>query len=47
VIVAILALLAADFFVSDEYSKQLWLLLALGPALLALAERTEERRATN
>jgi O-antigen ligase len=47
VIVAILALLAADFFISDQYSKHLWLLLALGPALLALAGRTEERRATN
>ena len=46
VIVAILALLAADFFVSDQYSKQLWLLLALGPALLAVAGRTEERPAT-
>ena len=47
VIVAILALLAADFFLSDQYSKQLWLLLALGPALLALAGRTEEGRATD
>lgn len=47
VIVAILALLAADFFVSDQYSKQLWLLLALGPALLAVAGRTEERPATD
>jgi putative inorganic carbon (HCO3(-)) transporter len=46
VIVAILALLAADFFLSDEYSKQLWLLLALGPALLAVSRRTEERPAT-
>jgi O-antigen ligase len=47
VIVATLALLAADFFISDVYSKHLWLLLALGPALLALAGRTEERRATS
>ena len=45
-IVAILALLAADFFLSDQYSKQLWLLLALGPALLAVSRRTEERPAT-
>jgi O-antigen ligase len=36
-IVAIVALLAAEFFVSDEYSKQLWLLLALAPATLAVA----------
>jgi O-antigen ligase len=47
VIVAILALLCADFFISDQYSKQLWLLLALGPALLALAGRIEERRASD
>jgi O-antigen ligase len=45
VIVATLALLAADLFISDQYSKQLWLLLALGPALLALARRIEGRRA--
>lgn len=36
-IVAIVALLAASFFISDEYSKQLWLLLALAPAMLAVA----------
>ena len=38
-VIAIVGMLAADFFVSDNYSKQLWLLLALGPALLALARR--------
>lgn len=38
-VVAIAGILAADFFVSDQYSKQLWLLLALGPALLALARQ--------
>jgi O-antigen ligase len=37
-VVALIGILAADFFVSDQYSKQLWLLLALGPALLALAQ---------
>lgn len=42
--VALIALLAADFFVSDQFSKQLWLLLALGPTLLRIAE-TEERAA--
>ena len=31
------ALLAADFFVSREYGKQLWLLLALCPVMLELA----------
>jgi hypothetical protein len=37
VLVALLGILAADFFISGIYSKQLWLLLALGPALLAVA----------
>jgi O-antigen ligase len=46
VIVAVLALLAADFFLSDQYSKQLWLLLALGPALLAVSRRAEKQPAT-
>lgn len=40
-IVAIVALMAADVFISDQFSKQLWLLLALGPTLMAIA-RTEE-----
>jgi hypothetical protein len=30
-------ILAADFFASEQFSKQLWLLLGLGPALLAMA----------
>ena len=38
-VVALVAMLAADFFASEQYSKQLWLLLAMGPALLALAQR--------
>ncbi len=29
--------LAADFFFSAQYSKQLWLLLGLGPAMLTIA----------
>ena len=33
-VVALASLLAANFFISREYSKQLWLLLALGPAML-------------
>lgn len=37
--VALAGILAADFFIPEEYSKQLWLLLALPPALLALARR--------
>lgn len=41
VAVAIVALLAANFFVSDQFAKQLWLLLALGPALLRVAQGSE------
>jgi O-antigen ligase len=41
VAVALLALLAADFFVSEQFSKQLWLLLALGPSLLRVARAQE------
>ncbi len=37
VVVALVSLLAMDFFLSDQFSKQLWLLLALCPALLAIA----------
>ncbi len=39
VVVALVSLLAMDFFLSDQFSKQLWLLLALCPALLAIATR--------
>jgi O-antigen ligase len=38
VIVALVGNLAAQFFMSEEYSKQLWLLLGMGPALLAIAQ---------
>lgn len=37
--IAMAGLLTADAFLSAEFSKQLWLLLALGPALLAVARR--------
>jgi O-antigen ligase len=40
-VIALVGILAADFFVSEQYSKQLWLLLALGPALLSLAHKQE------
>ena len=43
-VLAIVGILAADFFVSDSYSKQLWLLLAVCPALLAIARRSPMRR---
>jgi hypothetical protein len=35
------ALLAMDFFLSDQFSKQLWLLLALCPAMLSIAAARE------
>ena len=41
VFVAMVGLLAADFFISQMYSKLLWLLLALGPVLLGVARRAE------
>jgi O-antigen ligase len=40
VFVALVGLLAADFFISEMYSKLLWLLLALGPVLLGVALRS-------
>jgi O-antigen ligase len=39
VLLALLGILAADFFISGQFSKQLWLLLGFGPALLAIASR--------
>jgi putative inorganic carbon (hco3(-)) transporter len=36
---ALISLFVADFFSSALYSKQLWLLLAIAPALVAIAER--------
>jgi O-antigen ligase len=44
-LLASVGLLASDFFQSEQYSKQLWLVLALGPALLGLAVRERERLA--
>ena len=34
------AMLVADFFASEQFNKVLWLLLAIGPALEAIARRT-------
>jgi O-antigen ligase len=39
-VVALAGLLAAVFFSSQVFSKEMYLLLALGPALLAIARRT-------
>jgi O-antigen ligase len=41
-VIVIAGILVADFFASDQYSKQLWLLLAMGPALLAIARRLSD-----
>jgi len=35
--------LAALFFISDQYSKQLWLLMGLGPVVLSMARAAKER----
>jgi O-antigen ligase len=43
-VVGLLGLLASLFFASDEYKKQLWLLLAMGPTLLAIARATAPRQ---
>jgi O-antigen ligase len=40
-LVALFGVLAADFFISGMFSKQLWLLLGLGPALLGVARARE------
>jgi hypothetical protein len=40
-VAAMMGLLAADFFISDQFSKALWLLLALGPAMLLIAKRAD------
>jgi hypothetical protein len=38
---AIGALLAAYFFLSEQHSKHLWLLLSFGPALLAISRHSQ------
>jgi O-antigen ligase len=46
VFVGLVGILTADFFASEQFSKQLWLLLGLGPALLTMAQggaQEEER----
>jgi O-antigen ligase len=39
VAVGLIGTLVADTFISEEYSKPLWLLLGLGPAMLGIAQR--------
>jgi putative inorganic carbon (hco3(-)) transporter len=36
-LVALVGILTADFFISEQFGKQLWFLLGLGPALLGVA----------
>jgi O-antigen ligase len=43
--VSLVGLLASDFFGSRQFSKQLWLLMSMGPALLGLARMQLEERA--
>ena len=48
VVVGLVSSLAADFFLSAQFSKQLWLLLSLGPAMEAVSmarAKASERRA--
>lgn len=40
VLVAMIGLLVADFFISEMFSKQLWLLLGIGPAILAISKKS-------
>jgi putative inorganic carbon (HCO3(-)) transporter len=42
VLLALIGILSADLFISGQFSKQLWLLLGLCPALLAIARRSSE-----
>jgi O-antigen ligase len=44
VMVAAIGMLVASFFISAGVDKRTWFLLALGPALLALASRGQEAR---
>ena len=44
-LLAMLGLLSADFFLSGQFCKQLWLLLGLGPAMLAIAKTRARRQA--
>jgi O-antigen ligase len=40
--IALIGTLTADFFISQELNKQLWLLLGFGPALLSMSQNREE-----
>jgi O-antigen ligase len=40
-LIAMVGILVADFFISEEAGKQLWLVLGLGPAFLGIARRAQ------
>jgi O-antigen ligase len=42
--IGLIGIIVADTFISEEYSKVLWLLLGLGPALLSVAKAEVARR---
>jgi hypothetical protein len=44
VLLALVAVLTSDVFVSGEYGKYMWIPLALCPVLLSLARREERSR---
>jgi len=44
VLLTLVGMLAADFFISQSYHKLLWIMLALGPAMLSLARRETNRQ---
>ena len=41
VAVALIAIGAADMFISEEFNKHLWLLFSLGPAMLSISRHME------
>jgi hypothetical protein len=43
-VLALVAFVTADFFLSGEYSKQLWLVIALCPALLNISRNQSSSR---
>jgi O-antigen ligase len=43
--IALVGILAADFFISQELKKELWLLLGFGPALLSISRGPDRSRA--
>ncbi|HEX3911692.1 MAG TPA: O-antigen ligase family protein [Solirubrobacteraceae bacterium] len=44
VFLGLVGMLAADFFISEMYSKLLWVMLAMCPALLGIARREQRER---